>query len=180
MESDQAVMTLPEQDEEAAALARFAATLAAHDSATAGLEAWCAARGIGDPPIVAARPIAGHNAAEPAELRALLDVGGDSPLGYRHVALTCGGRVLSLAHNWFNPGLLSEAMNAALAASDLPFGKIAAPLGYAREALPPPPRDWCPPGTVKVGRALLRLPDGRALALVIECYTAAVLAAASP
>lgn len=176
MGSERVVAAVAEPDDEAQLLGRFAATLAAHDSATAGLEAWCRARGLADPPTVAARRLPAPHAAEPADLRALLGVAAETPLGYRHVALACGNRVLSLAHNWFVPALLSEAMNAALASTDLPFGKVAAPLGYAREALPPPPRDWGPPGTIQVGRALLRLPDGRPLALVIECYTAAVLA----
>lgn len=162
-------------DPEAALLARFAETLAAHHSATAGLEAWCRARGMGESPVVSAQRIAERDADEPTELRRLLGVAADAPLSYRHVALTCRGTALSLAHIWFVPALLTPAMNATLAATDLPFGKVAAPLGYAREPLPPPPRDWCPPGTVQVGRALLRLPDGRPLAVVIECYTAAVL-----
>ncbi|MGH6786089.1 MAG: hypothetical protein ACREBO_04605 [Novosphingobium sp.] len=179
MGSDRAVLTV-EDESEVALLARFAATLAAHHSATAALEEWCAKQGIGDRPVVTARQLPAPHADDPAELRALLEVSAEAPLGYRHVALCCGEAVLSRAHNWFNPALLTPEINEALASTDLPFGKVAAPLGYAREALPPPPRDWCPPGTVLVGRALLRLPDGRPLALVIECYTAAVLAVPSP
>ncbi len=178
MGSERAVLTIADDAE--TLLARFAATLAAHASATAGLEAWCAQRGIGASAAIAARRLPAPHAAEPAGLRALLDVAAETPLGYRHVALACGETVLSLAHNWFVPALLSPEMNATLADTDLPFGKVAAPLGYTREPLAPPPVGWCPAGTVQVGRALLRLPDGRPLALVIECYTAAVLAVPSP
>ena len=69
-------------------------------------------------------------------------------------------------------------MNRALADSDTPFGKVAAPLRFTREALTHSPDQSaaCPPHIVSWHRALLRLPDGRPLALVVECYTAANLA----
>ena len=153
--------------------AAFEATLAAHDSATEALSTWCEARGIARPAQIVARPVSGTPAKPPKGLRRLLGVGPKEPLGYRHVELTCGGHMLSSAHNWYVPGRLTAEMNAALAASHTPFGKIAAPLHYQREPLEilsKPPRD-CPANTISAHRALLRLPDGRALAYVLECYT---------
>ncbi|MDE2621396.1 MAG: hypothetical protein KGL54_14645, partial [Sphingomonadales bacterium] len=96
----------------------------------------------------------------------------------RHVRLTCGPATLSLAHNWYVPERLSPAMNRTLATTHVPFGKVAAPLGYRRERLGTLARraPQCPPGTVLAHRAVLRLPDGRGLALLVECYTAANLA----
>ncbi len=159
-------------------LKRFEATLAAQDSATAALRQWCAAEGIADPSKIIAVPVRDAVRAEPDELRAALAVSADEPLGYRHVRLVCGDTVLSDAHNWFVPGLLSAEMNAALAATDTPFGTIAAPLGFRRERLTSMrgPSPDCPPETVLAHHALLRLPDGRPLAFLVECYTAANLA----
>ena len=162
--------TAPAQSSQIAA---FEATLAAHDSATEALRHWCEARAIANPAQIMARPVIGSPAKPPTGLRRLLGVGLREPLGYRHVELTCGGHMLSSAHNWYVPGRLTAEMNAALAASHIPFGKIAAPLHYQREPLEilsKPPRD-CPANTISAHRALLRLPDGRALAYVLECYT---------
>ena len=155
-------------------LAAFEAALAAHDSATEALRSWCEARGIAAPAQIMARPVSGPPAKPPTGLRRLLGVGLREQLGYRHVELTCGACVLSWAHNWYVPGRLTSAMNAALTATQVPFGRIAAPLNYRREpldALSTPPRG-CLAGTICAHRALLRLPDGRPLAYVLECYTA--------
>jgi hypothetical protein len=104
-------------------------------------------------------------------------LGADGPIGYRHVRLSCGDVVLSEAHNWYLPGRLTPAMNAALAASDTPFGKVAAPLHFTRRPLDSRRgrAPACPADTVLSHRALLRLPDGQPLALVVECYTSANL-----
>ena len=157
-----------------ASVAAFETALARHDSATEALRQWCEARAIAVPAEIMARPVQGAAARRPAKLRQLLGIGAAEPIGYRHVELTCGDRVLSVAHNWYVPGRLSPAMNLALTTSQVPFGRIAAPLGYRREPLEilsKPPRG-CPPNTISAHRALLRLPDGRVLAYVLECYTA--------
>ena len=153
--------------------AAFEATLAAHASATEALRVWCEARGLASPAQIMARPVAGARARQPKGLRQLLGITADEPLGYRHVELTCGNRVLSSAHNWYVPERLNAEMNAALAATQVPFGRIAAPLAYRREPLEilaKPPRG-CPANTISAHRALLRLPDGQPLAYVLECYT---------
>lgn len=89
----------------------------------------------------------------------------------------CGDTVLSEAFNWYVPAHLTQAMNEALETTDRPFGAVAAPLGFTRQRLSShrraePP---CPAGTVLSQRGALRLPDGRPLALVIECYSRAAL-----
>lgn len=158
-------------------LRRFEQTLAGNDSATAALRQWCAAEGIADPSQIVARPVPDATAAEPADLRALLRIDPAEPLGYRHVRLVCADTILSEAHNWYVPARLTPAMNAALAATDTPFGTVAAPLGFRRErlAVTHGPAPGCPAGTILSHRALLRLPDGAPLALLVECYTAANL-----
>lgn len=156
-------------------LTRFEATLAAQDSATAALGTWCAARGIAAPARISATVLSGTQRADPADLAALLQL--DGPPGYRHVRLSCGDTVLSEAHNWYAPERLTPAMNAALAASDVPFGKVAAPLRYTRQRLSSQrgAGPGCPAATILTHRVLLRLPDGAPLALVTECYTPANL-----
>lgn len=159
-------------------LSAFEKHLAAHDSATEALRQWCAAQGIADDPKITAQFIRGRDEPPPEGLRARLGVGADEPLGYRHVRLSCNGTVLSEAHNWYVAARLTPDMNRALAESDTPFGKIAAPLNFTRESLPSPALQGpaCPDGIVAVHRALLRLPGGQPLAMVVECYTAANLA----
>jgi hypothetical protein len=159
-----------------ALLGRFETTLSAHDSATAALEQWCAVRRMADPARILAKPAGGKG--EPSqESRELLEAGPDVPVGYRHVRLTCGGQVLSDAHNWYVPSRLTAEMNHALATTDAPFGKVVAPLGFTRERLAGErgaSKD-CPTDTILSHRALLRLPDGRPISFVIECYTPANL-----
>ena len=119
----------------------------------------------------------GAELAATAETRAALKVGPQERLGYRHVQLVCGGKVLSVAHNWYVPARLTSEMNAALEGSDAPFGKVAAPLNYTREERPAHRGgdSACPAGTVLTKGAVLRLPDGTPISLVIECYTSEIL-----
>jgi chorismate-pyruvate lyase len=157
-------------------LPAFEHTLAAQDSATAALGEWCAARHLASPARITASPVHDADAPPPGDLRALL---GADAIGYRHVRLSCGAVVLSEAHNWYLPSRLSPAMNATLTASDTPFGKVAAPLHFTRQPLDSRRGRGpvCPAHTVLSHRALLRLPDGEPLALVVECYTSANLGA---
>lgn len=160
-----------------AALAEFESTLAAQDSATAALTQWCAVRGLADPARISAAQVPGL-AALPAGLHRRLDIAPGAVPGYRHVRLSCGGRVLSDAHNWYVPQRLTPAMNEVLRTTDTPFGKVAAPLGFRRERLDSQRgrAQGCPKGTILSHRALLRLADGQPLALVVECYTSTNLA----
>ncbi|SMC93243.1 hypothetical protein SAMN06272759_11239 [Novosphingobium sp. B1] len=152
-------------------------TLSANQSATAALEQWCAARRIASPAIV--RAIADRDARRPASaaIRASLGVRPDEPLGYRHVQLACGERVLSVAHNWYVPARLTAAMNRTLETGDTPFGKVVAPLGFTRQRLERQRGGSadCPAGTVLADKAVLRVGDGTAISFVVECYTAANL-----
>ncbi len=155
----------------------FQANLAAHASATKALGQWCKARGIDPEGQITVQFVRGADEASPADLRATLSVSAEEPLGYRHVKLVCGSAVLSEAHNWFVPARLSPEMNRQLAASDVPFGTVAASLAFTREPLASARRGdpGCPAGAIATHRALLRLPDGQPLALVVECYTEANL-----
>lgn len=158
-------------------LSQFEATLAANDSATAALGQWCGTHQFAAPPTIRATRIPDAGQAAPGDTRRLLGVSGCEPLGYRHVRLSCGSRVLSEAHNWYVPARLTPQMNAALSDTDTPFGTVASPLRFRRERLSSQRGrgPGCPAGTILTHRAVLRLPDGRPLALVVECYTPANL-----
>ena len=159
------------------AVERLEGALAARDSATAALRDWCEWRGIAAPARIVAEPVRGEDALRPASLEADLDLAPGEPVGYRHVRLSCGGSVLSEAHNWYVPARLTPEMNRLLAESDTPFGTVATPLAYRRERLESARGQGpgCPAGTVLTHRARLVLPDGKPLALLVECYTLANL-----
>jgi hypothetical protein len=160
-----------------AVISAFEANLAAHASATEALSQWCKARGIDPAGRITVQFVRGADQALPADLRQTLGVSADEPLGYRHVKLICGSAVLSEANNWFVPARLSPEMNRQLAESDVPFGRVAASLAFTREPLASARRGdpGCPAGAISTHRALLRLPTGEPLALVVECYTEANL-----
>jgi hypothetical protein len=160
-------------------LGAFEQALAVHDSATSALTSWCSARKIADPPVIAARQVKGEMAAPSPAMRGLLAAGPDEPIRYRHVELLCGSTVLSVVENWYVPSRLTAAMNAALDSSDAAFGRVAAPLKFARRRLDSRrgQAEGFPDGTILSNRAILQLPDGRPISLVMECYTAANLTA---
>lgn len=163
-------------------LEEFEAVLARHDSATLALEEWCALRGIADAPRVTARTLSQSmkvdERAASAAIRDHLAAAPDEAMAMRHVRLSCGPAVLSEAWNWFVPARLTPEMKDALRLSDMPFGKVVAPLKFRRKSLSrvAGPADNCPAGTISTHRAMLVLPDGRPLAYLVECYTAANLA----
>lgn len=160
-------------------LPAFEQTLAAQDSATAALGQWCAARNLATPARITASLVRDADAAPPADLQQMLGTASATLTGYRHVRLSCGAAVLSEAHNWYLPQRLTAAMNITLATSDTPFGKVVAPLHFTRQPIDSRRgrAPACPARTILSHRALLRLPDGSPLAVVVECYTAANLRA---
>lgn len=160
-------------------LARFRQTLAAHESATLALEQWCAGQGFANPARVEAQQRT-DDASRPASpaIRAALGLSADEPVRVRHVALACGGRVLSDAWNWYVPARLTPEMNRTLDTTRTPFGKVVAAIGLHRRPLPagsPDPAP-CPAGTIHHVTAVLTRDDGAAYSLVSECYTRANLA----
>ena len=157
------------------------AALDAQPSATKALAGWCDVHHLAAPATISATPVKGEDASPSRNLATLLGVSHAEPLGYRHVRLACGGLVLSEAHNWYVVARLTPEMNARLATTDTPFGTVAAPLHFSRVPLASRfgRAENCPAGTILSHRALLRLPSGAPLALVVECYTRANLAVTS-
>jgi len=159
-------------------LEAFESVLSRHDSATLALEEWCMARGFAQPARLTAQLVTGGEQAPAAEIGTSLGLAKGETVALRNVRLSCGTRVLSIAWNWYVPERLTPEMNETLRSSDTPFGKVVAPLHFRRKPLAviPGPAANCPAGTISTHQAMLILPDGRPLAYLVECYTAANLA----
>lgn len=168
--------------------------LLSQPSATATLERWCGTHGIGAPALVRAERVREAEDEAPAEVRALLGAGPDTPVRHRRVRLVCGAIVLSDADNYYLPGLLTAEMNLTLDTTETPFGKTVRPLDFRRRTLEARPV-WTPadapaattpgatleiPAYVLVHRAVLTLPDGTPFSALIERYTSGVLAFPAP
>ena len=155
----------------------FEAALLASDSATQALSQWCTLHDIADAAQIRAITVQGGQGQAPSDLWDLLAVSVDEPIGYRHVRLVCGDTVMSEARNWYVPSRLTPEMNRTLESTDTPFGAVATSLGFSRTRLASHrgPFPGCPADTILSQRALLRLPDGRPLTLLVECYTSANL-----
>ena len=172
------------------------AQLLSHPSATLTLEHWCAAHHLSPQAKVIAQRVHGQDKPLPEDGRKLLGIGADEPVRYRRVALSCGGVVLSDADNWYVPARLTDDMNHQLDTSDVPFGKVVQPLHFRRQTLSaellwsPLPEGWdsgtpLPPSSdqplampdhLLQHRAVLYTGDNQPFSLVVESYTAHVLA----
>jgi chorismate-pyruvate lyase len=169
------------------------ADLLSHDSATLTLERWCGDHRLAEPPRIVARRVRDVSKPVPDDLRALLKVGAEEPVGYRHVQLMCGAHVFSEADNWYVPGRLTADMNQRLNTTDEPFGKVVQALHFQRRTLSadllwsPLPAGWemrgtqaaaaadrSPlriPGTVLRHRAVLIDAAQQPFSTVVETYT---------
>ena len=122
--------------------------LLSHPSATLTLERWCADHHLAQPATIIVRRLHDRVKPLPPAWRARLEVGTGARIGYRHVQLMCGSRVLSDADNWYLPGRLTEWMNRQLDSTDQPFGKVVRALHFQRRTLSsrllwsPLPRNW--------------------------------------
>jgi len=177
------------------------ADLLSNDSATLTLDRWCEAHKMATPGTkVVAERVHGDDKAPTDEVRQLLGVGATDPVRYRHVRLHCGDHVLSEADNWYVPARLTTDMNQVLDSTDTAFGRAVQALHFHRRtlsakllwqplppgwemssALPKPPRGplQVPAETIQ-HRAVLSLPDGTPISLVVETYTHEVLSFPQP
>ncbi|HET6551901.1 MAG TPA: hypothetical protein VFG49_00025 [Dyella sp.] len=176
------------------------ADLLSHPSATLTLERWCGAHHLAPEAKVIAERVRGEDKPLPEEARKQLAIGSDETVRYRRVQLACGEHVLSEADNWYVPSRLTDAMNQELDTTDTPFGKVVQPLHFHRQTLSaellwsPLPQGWetgAPVPAAKGGRldiphhvlqhrAVLFDQGNRPFSLVVESYTADVLAFPPP
>ncbi len=178
-----------------AVLQGFNADLLSHPSATLTLERWCTAHRLAPEGQIVAELDRAADKPATAEQRGRLRVGADEPIAYRRVRLSCGGRVLSEADNWYVPARLTPGMNRLLTETTTPFGRAVLDLGFHRELLSaallwqPLPIGWeMQPTLPPAGASTLAIPDRvlehRAVLLtrdnvpfseVVETYTEEVL-----
>jgi hypothetical protein len=171
------------------------ADLLSHDSATLTLDRWCSSHDMASPPKVTAERVRDADKPATAEVRQTLAVSESEPIRYRRVRLKCGEHVLSEADNWYVPARLTAEMNQALETSDIAFGRAVQALHFQRRTLKaellwsPLPAGWESKGTgvpasngrlqvpaqVLQHQAVLTVPDGHPISLVVETYTRAVL-----
>jgi hypothetical protein len=172
------------------------ADLLSHPSATLTLERWCGDHGLAPEAKIVAHRVKGQDKPLAAEDRAALGISADEPVRYRRVALACGTVVLSEADNWYVPARLTPEMNQVLDSTDEPFGKVVQPLHFRRQTISaellwsPLPKGWemeaalpapgkgplAIPHEVLRHRAVLYTQANQPFSLVVETYTAEVLA----
>lgn len=109
-------------------LAQLQADLLRERSATKVLEQWCGKYRLAKEAVVRAEVMDAPAKVASAETMNRLRVSKPEELAYRRVGLRCGAVLLSEADNWYVPTRLTKAMNAMLASSDVPFGKVIAEL----------------------------------------------------
>ena len=182
------------------------ADLLSHDSATLTLDRWCDAHRMASPAKVVAERVRDAEKPPTPELRQTLAVEASEPVRYRRVRLRCGEHVLSEADNWYVPARLTAEMNKALDSSDIAFGRAVQALHFQRRTLKanllwaPLPEGWemrsaaagntagagQKPGRLQIPphvlqhQAVLTVPDGTPISVVVETYTSAVLAFPEP
>lgn len=78
-----------------------------------------------------------HNgSARPLDDQMVAKIGDSAAaLSYRYVSIKIDGCILSYARNWYRQDVLSESMKVALSQSNIPFGRIVAPLRFRRVSL---------------------------------------------
>ncbi|MEX1829760.1 hypothetical protein [Luteibacter sp. CQ10] len=172
------------------------ADLLSHPSATLTLERWCGDHGLAGEAKIVANRVKGQDKPLPAADRDTLGIGPDEPVRYRRVRLSCGSHVLSEADNWYVPSRLTAEMNRILDSTDQPFGKVVQALHFRRQTISadllwsPLPKGWemeaplpaAHPGPLAIPhevlrhRAVLYTEANQPFSLVVETYTADVLA----
>ena len=180
--------------EQAVAVHSLDAALLASSSATRTLEAWCRDHHLDPAGVITAEAVRADPKPITAEQRQRLAIKQEEPVRYRRARLKCGAVVLSNADNWYVPSRLTPAMNAALDATDMPFGKVVAPLGVSRRTVsamvlwdPLAGSQWearrpagpmtapAPAADILQHRADVLDRDGRPISEVVETYTGAAL-----
>lgn len=147
------------------------------NSATLVLDRWCEERGLAPAQSVVADKIADDLITPSAEVAQQLAVPTGEQVVLRHVRLRCGRHVLSEARLWYFPSRMPAEIFTALRTTDIAFGRAVGPLNFKRSSLGA--RAYYTnghlPSVLFDQRAILTLPDGRALAYVHEDYLPGVL-----
>ena len=151
--------------------------LIAGATATDTLLAWCDEHGLSAGPITVEIEQHFAPAVVPDEVLQALELDPGDTIHYRQVRLMRGSLALAAAENWFVPQRLTAAMNEALIETNVPFGRVIAPLQPARRLLAVHPQPHAE--IILHHSAVILSKPGTALAFVKESYFSDLVAFAS-
>jgi chorismate-pyruvate lyase len=151
--------------------------LIAGATATETLLAWCEEHGLSEGPITVEIRQCFAPAVVPDDVLPALKLDPGETIHYRQVRLMRGPLPLAAAENWFVPQRLTADMNEALIQTNVPFGRVIAPLRPLRRTLA---ADLQPHAEIILRhRAVVLSNAGTALALVKENYFSDLVSFAS-
>jgi hypothetical protein len=155
----------------------LSARLISGATATETLLAWCDEHGLSDGPITVEIRQRFSPAVVPDDVLPALRLDPCEAISYRHVQLMRGSLPLAAAENWFVPQRLTADMNEALIRTNVPFGRVIAPLHPSRRTL----AAHLPPHSEisLLHEAVILSNAGTALAFVKESYFSALVSFAS-
>jgi hypothetical protein len=152
--------------------------LIAGATATDTLLAWCEEHGLSEGPITVAMHQQFAPAVVPDDVLSALEFDPGDTIHYRRVRLMRGALPLAAAENWFVPQRLTADMNQALTETNVPFGRVIAPLQPLRRTLA---ADLQPHAEIILEQSAVILSKaGTALAFVKEGYFADLVALSAP
>jgi hypothetical protein len=151
--------------------------LIASATATEALLAWCEEHGLSDGPITVEIRQRFAPALVPDEVLPALKLDPGEAIHYRQVQLMRGSLPLAAAENWFVLQRLTADMNEALNGTNLPFGRVIAPLQPFRRTLAANLQPHAE--IILVHSAVILNKLGTALALVKESYFSDLVSLAS-
>jgi hypothetical protein len=146
-------------------------------TATETLLAWCDEHGLADGPITVEIRQRFSPAVVPDDVLPALNLDPCEAISYRHIQLMRGSLPLAAAENWFVPQRLTADMNEALIRTNVPFGRVVAPLHPFRRTLAAHLPSHTE--TILVHKAVILSSAGAALACVKESYSLDLVSFAS-
>jgi hypothetical protein len=152
--------------------------LIAGATATDTLLAWCDEHGLSEGPITVEIEQCFAPVVVPDEVLQALELDPGDTIHYRQVRLMRGSLALAAAENWFVPQRLTAAMNEALIETNIPFGRVIAPLQPARRLLAVHPQPHAE--IILHHSAVILSKPGTALAFVKESYFSDLVALSAP
>jgi hypothetical protein len=155
----------------------LSARLIAGATATQTLLAWCDEHSLSEGPITVAIRQCFSPAVVPGDVLPALRLDPGEGISCRHVRLMRGSLPLAAAENWFVPQRLTADMNEALIRTDVPFGRVVAPLRPLRRTLAAHLPSYSE--IVLVHKAVILSSAGAALAYVKETYSLDLVSFAS-
>jgi hypothetical protein len=151
--------------------------LIAGATATETLLAWCDEHDLSEGPITVNIRQRFSPAVVPNDVLPALKLDPSQGISYRQVQLMRGSLPLAAAENWFVPQRLTAGMNEALTRTNVPFGRVIAPLHPFRRTLAAHLQPHSE--IILMHQAVILSNTGTALAFVKESYSLDLVSFAS-